>query len=304
MTDPTPAPLSVSEAFSVELLLGHGYRMLQQAPAPLLIGAFLLFLVEACSGGGGQVNLPGDTVDFGGVEETGDPMADLAALFDAMLDQVGGLALAAIAATMVGCGVLLQAVMWIAKSFLRVGWIRMHHEVLTTGDADPNILFTGKDRLWPTALWYLLAATIRFGVFVVSASPGGALVAVGGWQAYSGGREGAVALILAGVFLIFLLWLPTFLFIQPALVLGDRAVVLDGRGPLEALDLCWSMVSGHRLSIILYLLASAGVNFLGILACCVGVIPATAVVQPGLTAGWMLCTRGDRHDWALCPPGT
>lgn len=54
--------------------------------------------------------------------------------------------------------------------------------------------------------------------------------------------------------------------------------VVDQRmGPIEAIRASWAATEGHKASLFVFLLASAGVGLLGGLACCVGYLPAAAM---------------------------
>ena len=295
---PATEPLPVHEAFSVGRLLQTGWDLVSRAPVPLLLGAFLLMLVDACSGGSGQISPP--TGDWSG--EGGGGLGEL----EALIEELGTATMVAMAGAMVGCGLLLQAAAWLARSWLMVGWLRLHEEALVQGDADVATLFGGRDRFWPLALWYLLRGFIRFGVAMVALTPGLLIVGAGAWGVWGDRGSGATAdllpLGLAGGVVMLALWLPAVLYIEPGLALGDRAVVFGGLSPVDALDRSWDLARDNRLTLLSYQIVGGLVVGAGWMACCVGAIPARAVVDAGLTAGWLLHTRADRADWAVQPP--
>jgi hypothetical protein len=74
---------------------------------------------------------------------------------------------------------------------------------------------------------------------------------------------GTLAGLVAG-----LLLLPISMFTIPEIVVSDA-------GPFEAMARAWQIGSGQRLRIVGYSLVAGLVSTVGLLACCVGVIPAT-----------------------------
>ena len=295
---PSSEPLPVHEAFSAGRLLQTGWDLVARAPVPLLLGAFLLMLVDACSGGSGQISPPSG-------DWTGDGSGGLGEL-EGMLEELGTATVVAVAGAIVGCGLLLQIAAWLAKSWLMVGWMRVHEEALVQGDADVATLFGGRDRFWPLALWYLLRGFIRFGVAMVALTPGLLVIGAGAWGVWGEGGTGVAGDLLpfgvAGGALMLALWLPAALYVEPGLALGDRAVVFAHLSPVDALDRSWELAQDHRLTLLGYQILGGFAVAIGWMACCVGAIPARAVVDAGLTTGWLLHTRSDRAAWAVQPP--
>lgn len=62
------------------------------------------------------------------------------------------------------------------------------------------------------------------------------------------------------------------------LVLYPYYVVDRGMGPVEALKASWEATTGQKGKVFVLMLYSFGVTLLGMLACCVGIFPAIAVI--------------------------
>lgn len=292
---PPGGPLPLSEAFAVGPLLQAGWDALSRSPVPLLLGAFVFFLIDGCTGGSGQFSPPSGEWSGDG----SDPLGEL----ERMLEEVGtGVALA-IGAAVVGCGLVLQVVGLFAKSWVSVGWLRTHQAVVVEGDAELDLLFGGRDRLGPMVLWRLLVGLIQLGVGMVTLAPGLAIAALGAWRVWGDGGSDvsadALPFLAAGGAVALLVWLPAQLYVAPGLLLGDYAVVFEEASPMEALDRSWEAASGHRLALLLFLFAAFFVNALGLMLCCIGAIPARAITDTAATVGWLRFTRGDRAAWAL-----
>jgi uncharacterized membrane protein len=107
--------------------------------------------------------------------------------------------------------------------------------------------------------------------------------------------------MILGVAVIFALLfvLPTMIYVGIGLAFGDRAVVIDGLGPTEALDRSWSLARGNRIQLFAFLVATRLFWFLGIFLCCIGIVLTRAIVDVGTTEAYMLATQPNSEEWVL-----
>jgi hypothetical protein len=91
-----------------------------------------------------------------------------------------------------------------------------------------------------------------------------------------GDSQAPFAVFLLGTLLVLFpviyVWLP-FSFATPELV------YVEGVGAIESLRNCWTIAKGFRLSIFGFVLLFILIIFLGVLACCIGFLPAAALVN-------------------------
>lgn len=87
----------------------------------------------------------------------------------------------------------------------------------------------------------------------------------------------AVGLIFSGVvMLVPLLWVMT------RLAFVNSCVADGGANPVEAVARSWAMTRGHAVTVLLLLLSGAPLMLLGCAACCVGFVPALALLYLAL----------------------
>jgi hypothetical protein len=263
--------LEFSEAFSPVRAIQHGIAAIQRAPASLLVGGFAIFLVDACSGGGGNGDFSSIVKEDSSPEEA--------------------LAMAAVVLAALAVGAVVGFFAFLVRCWLLPGWIRLHRHVLEHGTDSFPLLFGGGDAFLPLVGWRLLFNIVSFGTFVVAAIPGAALIGVGFVQ------DANMVLVGSGVALLLLLALPTSIYVALGLSLGDHAVALEGMGPLAALDRSWELTRGNRLTLFVYLLVTGLFTVLGFLLCCVGVIGTRAVTDVGTTESYLLLTVPGADKW-------
>lgn len=259
-----------SEAFSPGRAIRHGFEGLKRQPAGMLLGGFLMMVTQG--GGGGS----GSGGDFSNSEMEPEAQA----------------ALAMMTLVIVGIGCCVGLVMWLAQSFLQPGWIRMHKDLVETGQAGVSVLFSGSDAFTRMALWKLLKGVIVMGTVVAAAAPGGALV---GYAFYLGGDPSFLAV---GAVLLALLIVPTAFYVGYGLVLGEYAVALEGVGPMEALSRSWELADGNRFTLFFFSVAVGLVNFVGLLLCCFPLFATFPSTQLGWTESYLLATRDDAEKLA------
>ena len=93
--------------------------------------------------------------------------------------------------------------------------------------------------------------------------------------------------------------IPSLIYVQLGMSLGSHVIVLEGEGPVGALERSWGLISGNRLWLILYgfvmFLLMMGAVVGGLVALCVGLIVlvpiARAITDFGYTESFLLLTR-------------
>jgi hypothetical protein len=162
---------------------------------------------------------------------------------------------------------LLCAIIAIAVStFFEAGYIRMAVTTATGGTPTFGQLFSGGDRFFP-----LLGANLLIGM------------AAG---------LGLMFCIVPGVLLMI-----GFAF-APYLVVEARM------GPIQAMTESWRLAKGQWANIFVFGIAAIGVSLLGLVACCIGVYAAYAVISVAFAIAYLRVTGrlGDQR-WAPPPPG-
>ena len=314
--------MQFNEAFDPFRAFRHGWVAFKLAPFPLFLGALGMWFTAGSGGSGnlddiGRVIMDSQTDDGGGdapsydnFDDWGERLQslpttlndlvgraqDLPPELQDLLDELGsgGVELGVILG-IVGVVLLVSLVcggiMMVIRSFIHSGYLRLHEQLVREGAGDFGPLFSGADVLGPMVLWKLLKTAIGFGSNMVAGSPGIALLIVGAVQ-----RN--VPLVVVGVALLLLLMFPVMIYVQLGLALGAHALVLERLTPMQALERSWSLASGHRGELFIFLLAqsilSIAAVFAGLLACCVGMfvtVPVTmASIDVGMTEAYLLYT--------------
>lgn len=71
--------------------------------------------------------------------------------------------------------------------------------------------------------------------------------------------------------------LAALLYVLPVTIFGVPELLVSQCEPLEALRRAWQMADGQRLRLVGYSFVGVAVMFVGVLACCVGMLPASAM---------------------------
>ena len=99
-------------------------------------------------------------------------------------------------------------------------------------------------------------------------------------------RPGAIALLIFGSLAL----IPVLIYVALPLQFATMELVYGDSSPLESIRRAYQLANGHRLSIFGYAFIAGVVAMVGVLACCVGLIPALALGQM-LTTGLYLALR-------------
>jgi hypothetical protein len=285
----------VSRAFDIGRALSHGWAGVKRQPVGLLLGSLLLTLTE---GGGGGGNPGGGKLEWG--DDSPDPGSsslDLlrdgarGAFGDAFdLHTAGGIGLALVALV---CVAFCLAAVLSFRCWILSGYIRTQRDLVIRGEAGAGTLFSGGPDVVRLVLWKLLSVALVLGVVAVAAIP----ALVGGGAAYLAQAGETTIAVIAGTAL-FVFVVPTMIYVGLGLALGDQAVVVDGFGPVAALDRSWSLARGNRLSLFAFFLVTGLFRLSGFLLCCVGIVLTRAMADMGVTESYMLATQSDTEGWA------
>jgi hypothetical protein len=132
-------------------------------------------------------------------------------------------------------------------------------------------LWSGADKALAVAGWRFVAAFLNTVVLLACLVPGIGLV-VAAVLAESWGLGAAAALVCLGGLL-------PALWVQLGLQFGECFIVLENEPVFDALARSWELAAGKRLAIFALVLLSGCVVGLGLLACLVGAIPASAYIH-------------------------
>lgn len=307
MDDTYVEEVPLAEAFAPGRALRHGFASLKRCFPVLFVGGCLKSCTDGGGGGGGGnysdlLNQNDDNGSsrlhdigqrlhqawsggFGGLRASANP-------FEQLGDVIPGVSESVIIGGLLAVVFIVVAAILLFRSWFVPGWIRVHRDIIETGNGDFATLFSGADRMFPLLGWSLLAGVIGLGTVALAAAPG---IGLAVW----GGTQDNDVLLAAGFGLVVLLALPVWLYVFPGLAVGELAVVLDGLGPVDALARSWAFVEGARGSMILYLLAVLGVRMVagiaGLCMCCIGGLVtnpiAFALTDLGTTESYLLRTR-------------
>ncbi len=114
--------------------------------------------------------------------------------------------------------------------------------------------------------------------------------------------------MLGAMFLqMFLIMLGMIFFLVPGIILAlglmltPYYVVDRGMGPIEAMKASWAATTGEKGKLFVLGLYWLGIMILGMLACCVGILPAIATM--GLTQAIVYCRlTGTESTFSAAPP--
>lgn len=311
--DEAQATAPFGEAFDIGRGLAHGWASLRRCFPVLFVGGCLRACTEGGGGSGGGNDFGGGDHSghhafFGAAHEAYAGLADGLHASGTPFDAVGGLDAAfgslgagVIAALVVGVLVVLTFFL-VFVAWFEGGWLRVHEEIVRTGEGTFGTLFSGADVLLPILGNFLLAGFVFLGVFGLAAGPGFAAVA---W----GVHADSLPIGIVGGAEVLLVGLPVVVYVVLGLSFVHHLVALDGYGPVDALSRSWALASGHRLQLLFFRVVVAIVTTiagaLGIVACFVGVFvtwPAHFAVRDlAFTEAYLYLTRPteEREAWSI-----
>lgn len=202
-----------------------------------------------------------------------------------------------------GAGFLAQLVV---QGLVQLGLLRVCFDVLHGGRVDLARLFSQMHKVIPYLLTLLLIFALvvvpmiilgGLGFLVVLGTGLSADAARGEWLNALGPVLGVVALLsVVLLFPLFYVLLPLY-FVQPELAYEDVPP-----SPMTVLRRCWELARGQRLAMVGVGLITALVMIGGLIACCVGLIPAMGLSQL-LVAGMYLALRPRSDEGSDPLPG-
>jgi hypothetical protein len=177
--------------------------------------------------------------------------------------------------------IVFQVISTLLGGVLQMGLIRMTLDVLHGGKADLAKLGSQVNKVGRYVLQLLLiivAIGIPLGVyFVVLGAIGVGLSGGGGLDFEQLGSNGTVIGVLVVGFLIVLV--PLMYFTLPLYFVTMELVFNDNASALQAFKNSYVIAKGNRLSILGIGLLTGLIAIVGILACCIGILPAMALGQ-------------------------
>jgi hypothetical protein len=185
--------------------------------------------------------------------------------------------------------VFVQVLQQVAVGAMQMGWLRMMFDALRGGKADVGRMFTQLSKI-PTFLgqWLIvfvmigLPTLLYFGIVAVFAIKLTGVDLPGlDFQHRSVQNEWVEVLAKVGPFLLiaFLVAVVPLYWLYFAIVLIPMEIVYGNAGAWESIQRAFAIAKGFRLSIFGYSFVGGLVAMVGILACCIGVIPAAALAQ-------------------------
>jgi hypothetical protein len=249
--------MSINQAFSLEVYLRNGMRLLSEQPGLALAGAGLVFLVTVLSFGIQQlITLGGNASGDQSAMIVAQVVASSVSILFSFFQQL----------VMVGA--------WVALA-----------EYIATDRVSFGLLFSSFGAMIRVLVYSLVAGFLMIGVMLVCVGPGGALIGVGAVQEMP-------ALIGVGALLALVGFAPVF-YVALGVQLGMYAAALDGAWPVEALRTSWESSRGARVTLFVLGLVVGLLTLLGLCLMGVGMILVNAVSFGGVAAGWLLHTRGE-----------
>jgi hypothetical protein len=262
--------MEFNQAYDPFRALSSSWKALAQAPLPLLIGGVILLLTQGGTGGfqGNPSNIHGG-------------------MHDVDWHRIAPFVLA-----FIGFACCVGIVCFLLSSWVMVGYANTVEEVLRTGKGELGRVFDAKGRFVSMVLARLLcivvaiAAALPFIVFIVA----GAMVSSG----FHVHVLFALLIVIPGC----LAYLFVYLYIVLGLTLADQAVALDGLQPVESIQRSWSLVSGNRLMMFWFWLATGIFTALGFCLCCIGIFLTGTMAQIARSESYLALTRGgERSGW-------
>jgi len=181
----------------------------------------------------------------------------------------------------IAVSVFLNVLSWIVQTGMQLGIMGACLNIAQGGKAEPGDLFGQFARL-PHALAQYLVLMTPFGLLV--GVPVGIAIGFG----FSPDSSAIVPIALGLGALVFL---PIFIYVVLGLSFMQIELVQDPDvGPLEAMGRSWRIASGKRLWLLVLWFVVFALTFAGLVACCVGVIPA-AGLSSLIMAGVYLALR-------------
>ncbi len=184
----------------------------------------------------------------------------------------------------------------VVQGVMGLGMMRVAFDVLEGGGVDIGRLFSQ----WTKAGRYVVTMFLVFVVLVlplmllffvlafIGMMAGGVSMADIASGSIFGSNETVGLVAFVGASLV--TFVPAIYFVIPLYLLQAELAFNDDVTPVQALRNCYALARGQRLSIVGVLLIAGLVGLVGLLACCVGILPAYGLIQL-LVGGLYLALR-------------
>ncbi len=281
--------MELRDALDIERAITHGWEGFKLSPWVMGVGSLLILMTSSNSG-----NL--NVGDLEGLSEGGE----------------GEWFIAGVLVAMAGIACFCVVLGFLVNSWISPGFIRVQRDLVVDGEGDFSTLFSGFDVLFRMILWKFLVGFITFGIIALSLLPGGVFLLGGSGLLTKAMGDGDVPSLLVGgsaltvgfvlMFVGIVVAIAVATYVSLGLSFGAEAIALDGLGPIEAMEKSWTMVSGHRWPLLLFSMVLRIVSFMGIMACCVGVIVTSGIAGLGWTEAYLIATRDDWEEFYMLRP--
>lgn len=297
-------PDDLGWAFRSAGILDRGWAAVKAHPVPLILGGVILTVLDTCNGNGGSGDLSDildeiDTdADLGSVFVPSDHLAQNIPELDGWL--LGGVVVFVAVLALV---LAFSAVVSLIKSWIFVGWLQLHRDILLGGTSAVATLFV--HRRGVIAVWLSrILAYVLYGLLCVAAV---APVIAAGETLDALNLPMGDDVILLAVGASFLLLAASMVYASLGLWLAPWFVVYDDSGPWHAILQSWDAARGNRVTLFVFAFTHGLVGLLavvlGLLTCCVGLLVtlpvARAITDLSISYGWLSARLGDEAVEAL-----
>ena len=194
----------------------------------------------------------------------------------------------------------------VVQGLVTLGFLRMLFDVLAGQRADVGRIFSQFHKVVPYLLTTLLVSALLIPFLLVVLGSGLGVAAITGglsalgdmdWTALDESTFGTLGLsvvvmgvVAFGLFIFPGMWLMLpLMLVQPALARSENPT------PMETLRRCFAYARGERLSLLGIVLLSGAIVLAGVLACCVGVIPASGFSQLIIAGLYLALSNGEQE---------
>jgi uncharacterized membrane protein len=195
-----------------------------------------------------------------------------------------------------------QVITQVVQGAFQLGLFRVYLDVLTGRKADVPRMMTQMNKVGRYLL-QLLAMGVIFAIPVflylgmlalIAALISGVSLSSFDPDDFERLKPAAIAVLALG----FLALVPVLIYVGLPLQLASMELVYADSTPMESIRRSFQLAKGHRLSLFGYAFIAGLVTLVGVLACCVGMIPALALGQMLLTSLYLSLRNGS----GLPPP--
>jgi hypothetical protein len=263
--------------FAVFDALQRALTQVNRAPGIPLLGV----LVSLGMGGAGGVVL-----QFGGqgpdleqmvMDAGGDPAA--------LLKVLGAL----FAASLV-LSTLVNLALWLARTWLLAGQLRVYRELLLETEPQASTLFSGANVYGSMLLGGALVWLISTGTYALTGAPAAPFF-VWAWQSFEAGDiMTAQYWCLAGLLVLGIVTVPLATYVWAGVVFVQHAIALDGLGVLDALEKSWSLAAGNRIRLVNFGFIAFFFGGMGTIVCCIGRFYTQLVADVAWTEAYLRAT--------------